>query len=167
MLTSRPNIATICPQLSSPVRAPQSWKFAVQLSCSDTFEYIHHMRWCISRRTTSKQIHMIRLYSTSFHFPILGSTYGSDHHFQSWRHLSYQYPMSISRYPNKVVSQMVNCMPTSLHFHDCGYNTTRLRGPLRRPHVASRPGRQSSTPTFIWPAFLPGAGTGVSSRRLA
>lgn len=168
MIPRRANIVASSPQLATPVCLAQPGEFGIQLACCDTFDHIHHLRWRITGWTTDKQMHMIRLHCQRFDFPVISCTNLADQFLQPLGHITHKYPATVSRNPNKVVCQPVDCMCTSSGLHrDGDYSIAHSRSPLFRLHIASRTCQRTAIPAHGEPAFLPTASGGVSSRRIS
>jgi hypothetical protein len=165
VITSRTDIVAISPQFASPMRPTQPGKLSIQLPRCDTLHYVHHLRRCITRRTTDKQVHMVHSHCQRLHLPVSRCANLTDQFLQPLRYISNKHLAPVARYPDKVVCQSVDRMGTtsgSLHVGD--YSIARLRGPFHGPHVAGRTKQRTAVPAFGGPAFLPAASGGVSSR---
>jgi len=168
VITSRTDIVAIGPQFAAPMRPTQPWELSIQLPRCDTLHNVHHLRRCITRRTTDKQVHVVHSHCQRLHLPVSRRANLADQLLQPLRYISNKYPAPVARYPHKVVCQSVDRMGTtssSLHVGD--YSMARLRGPFHRPHVAGRLQQRTAVPAFGGPAFLPAASGGVSSRRFS
>jgi hypothetical protein len=167
VITCRPNVVAIGPQLATPVRPTQPWVLSIQLPRCDTLDHVHHLCRRISRRTTDQQVHVVRLHCQRFYFPIVACTYLADQPLQPLGYISSQYLAPVARYPHKVIRQSVNRMCTASGFHHNGdYSIARSSGPLRERHIADRASQPAALLTCLGPAFLPAASGGVSSRRI-
>jgi hypothetical protein len=168
VISHRSNIVASSPQLATPVRLAQPGEFGIQLTCRDTFDHIHHLRWRISGWTTNKQMHMIRLHCQRFDFPVISPTNLTHQFLQPLGHITHKHPTTVSRNPNKVVCQSIDCMSSSSGFHrDGDYSMAHSCSPLPGLHVAGRICQRTTTPAHGGPAFLPTASGGVSSRRIS
>jgi hypothetical protein len=168
VIASRPNIVAIRPQLATPVRPTQARKLGVQLPRRDALDHVHHLRWCITRWATDKQVHVVYSHRQCFYLPIPRRANLTDQLLQPSRHIPVEYLAPIAGYPDKVVCQSVDRMRTTPGFLHAGdYSMARSCGPLRGPHVAGRTKQRTAVPAFGGPAFLPAASGGVSSRRFS
>jgi hypothetical protein len=62
VVASRTDILAIRPEFATPMRAPQLRTVrSEQLTIYDTLDHVHHRGWRIARRTTHKQVHVVRL----------------------------------------------------------------------------------------------------------
>ena len=166
MISCRSNIIACGPQLAAPVCLAQPGKFGIQLTRCDTLDHIHHLCWRITGWTTDKQMHMVRLHCQGFDFPIVSRTDLADQSLQPLAHIPDKHLASVSRNPNKVVCQSIDCMCTSSGLHrDGDYSMVNSRRPLCGLHAAGRTCQRTAVPTHGGPAFLPAASDGVSSRR--
>ncbi len=127
MVTCRPYVVASSPQLAAPMRPAQAWKLSVQLPRCDTLQHIHHLCGHIPRRTTDKQVYMIRPHRQCLHFPVPRCTNLADQFLQPPRHIPRQYLAAVPRNPNKVVGQPIDRVCSPPCFHACYYSTSPKR----------------------------------------
>jgi len=162
MVTCRPYTVASSPQLPAPMRPAQAWKLSVQLPRCDTLQHIHHLRRRIPRRTTDKQVYMIRPHRQCLHFPVPRCANLTDHFLQPPRHIPRQHLAAVPRNPNKVVGQPIDRVCSTPCFHGSHYSTTRSH----HPDVAYHYRQRAAVLACGGPAFLPAASSGVSGRRI-
>ena len=168
MISRRSNVIASSPQLATPVRLTQSRELGIQLTRCDAFDHIHHLRWCITRRTTDEQMHMVRLHGQGFDFPIVCHTNLADQFLQPLAYITSKHLAAVSGNPNKVICQPIDCMCSSSGLHrDGDYSIAHSCRPPCELHIASRICQRTTIPTHGGPAFLPAASGGVSSRRIS
>jgi hypothetical protein len=163
MITCRPYIVASSPQLAAPMRPTQAGKLSVQLPCRNTLQDIHHLRRRISRRTTNKQVHMIRPHRQCFHFPVPRCANLADQFLQPLCYVPRQYLAAVPWNPDEVVGQSIDCVSSSPCFHGSDYSITRSR----HPNVACSHRQRTAVLACRGPAFLPAASGGVSGRRIS
>jgi len=162
MVTCRPYVVASSPQLATPMRLAQAWKLSVQLPRCNTLQHIHHLCGRIPRRTTDKQVYMIRPHRQCLHFPVPRCTNLADQFLQPPRHIPRQYLATVPRNPNKVVGQSIDRVCSPPRFHGTYYSTTLSH----HPNVAYLDRQGTAVLACGKPAFLPAASGGVSGRRI-
>ncbi len=162
MVTCRPYVVASSPQLAAPMRPAQAWKLSVQLPRCDTLQHIHHLCGRIPRRTTDKQVYMIRPHRQCLHFPVPPCANLANQFLQPPRHIPRQYLAAVPGNPNKVVGQPIDRVSSPPCFHGSYYNTTRSH----HPNVAYHYRQRTAVLACGGPAFLPAASGGVSGRRI-
>jgi hypothetical protein len=168
VIASRTHIVAIGPQFAAPMRSTQPRKLGIQLPRRDALQCIHHLRRCITGRTTDKQVYVIYSHCQRFYLPVPRRANLTDQFLQPSRYIPCEYLAPIAGYPDKMVCQSVDRMcTTSGLLHSGDYSIARSRGPLRGSHVAGRTKQRTVAPAFGGPAFLPAASDGVSSRRIS
>jgi hypothetical protein len=169
MISCRSNIIASGPQLTTPMCLSQPGKLGIQLTRRDTLDHIHHLRWCITGWTTHKQMHIVRLHCQGFDFPLVSRTNLVDQFLQPLGHITNKHPATISRNPNKVICQPIDCMCSSPGLHrDGDYSIARSSSTLCGPYPGhTSQCQRTAVPTHGGPAFLPAASGGVSSRRIS
>jgi len=102
VIACRPNIVAIGLQLTTPTRPTQALELGVQLPRCGALD---HLRWCIARWATRKQIHVVCLHSQYFYLLVPCRTYHSDQLFQPRSRIPSRNLASATGYPDKVIWQ--------------------------------------------------------------
>jgi len=126
LITYTPDKISIAPKLPRPQLFPQFRKLLKYLTGRHTFQYLHYLRWGISRRNLNKYVHVI-LHDFHRIYPKLILLSNSlKHLFQVRRHFPAQHVLPVLRYPHQVIFQIIYGVLRPSYSHAAFISPTQL-----------------------------------------
>lgn len=113
-----PHKIAVTPQLTRPKLLPQSAKFLKYFSPGYALKYLHYFRRRILRRYFHKHVDMIFHHFHGINPKTVLFCYSSKYFLRVLRNLSYQHPLPILRYPNRMIFDIKYCVLRPSYAHN-------------------------------------------------
>jgi len=144
LITNRSHKVSITPQLPSPQFLPHPWILTKHLTRRYTLQYLYNSTRTVLRWGHQEQVDMIRHHLKRINLHLITLCNTLKDLLQPFSNVTLQDQLPVLRNPNKVVLEVVHCVPSSLNWTHLLHTNSLIR--IRRIS-----------------AFLPPASWGVST----
>jgi len=130
LIPNRSYEVTLTPQLSSPQLLPQPWIATKYLTRRYTLQYLYYSTWAVLRWGQQEQVDMIRHHLKRINLHLITLCNALKDLLQPLSNTTLQDQLAVLRSPNKVILEVVHCVPSSPNRAHLSHTNSFIR--LRR-----------------------------------